>query len=416
MRWRASAALAAVAVTLLSGCGAGTAPEPPGYERPTRELTPQFAGAPTLPPPDLTDDGPGSLVRVEPVVGDASFDSADAAAVKVVFRSTSGAGTPTVVSGVIAVPPGTPPPGGWPVVSFGHEMTGTMNKCAPSRAPDFWGYATQMVTFLSRGFAVALPDFQGLGVEGPEHSVIDAASLGHNMIDAARAVRRVSPDVSSRWAAFGVGEGGLAAWAAAERAGGYGAGMEMVGAVAVSPYADLSPLADAATAGTLTEGEQARLYMMVLESLAAAPGFELDAYRRGLARDRWNEILDCAPANPTEAVRALERVSADDLRPADLAATDELRGRLREAALPSPIPEPNSAPVLVIWGTGDTVVPGTGIDNAVLAACEQGDTIEAMRRIGDTKPVNDQVINSALSWMTGRFDGQQPADSCQGLA
>lgn len=405
-----------VAATLLSGCGQSAAPEPPGYERPTRELTPQFSGAPTLPPPDLTDDGPGSLVRVEPVVGDESFDSADATAVKVVFRSTSGTGTPTVVSGVIAVPPGTPPPGGWPVVSFGHEMTGVMNKCAPSRAPDFWGYATQMVTFLSRGFAVALPDFQGLGLEGPAHSVIDAASLGNNMIDAARAVRRVSPDVSSRWAAFGVGEGGLAAWAAAERAGGYGAGLEMVGAVAVAPYADLSPLADAAAAGTLTQGEQARLYMMVLQSLAATPGFELDAYRRGLARDRWNEILDCAPANPTEAVRALERVSADDLRPRDPAATDDLRRRLAEAALPSPIPTPGSAPVLVIWGTGDTVVPGIGIDNAVLAACEQGDAIEVMRRIGDTKPVNDQVINGALSWLLGRFDGQQLADSCRGLA
>ncbi|SEH91036.1 Pimeloyl-ACP methyl ester carboxylesterase [Mycolicibacterium rutilum] len=415
MRWRTSAALATVVAALLSGCGHSDTSPPTTYDRPSRELTPQFAGAPALPPPDLTDDGPGSLVRVEPVVDNASFDSANAAAVKVVFRSTSGAGTPTQVTGVVAVPPGTPPPGGWPVVSFGHEMTGVMNKCAPSRAPDFWGYAAQMVTFLSRGFAVALPDFQGLGLEGPGHSVIDAATLGNNMIDAARAVRRVSPEVSSRWAAFGVGEGGLAAWAAAERAGGYGNGMEMVGAVAVSPYADLSPLADAAAAGTLTKGEQVRLYMMVLQSLAASPGFQLDAYRGGLARQRWNEILDCAPGNPTEAVRALDRIAPDDLRPRDLAATDDLRRRLSEAALPSPLPTPGSAPVLVIWGTGDTVVPGTGIDNAVVAACKQGDAVEVMRRIGDTKPVNDQVINSALSWLMGRFDGQQLADSCQGV-
>ena len=410
MRWRAGAALAAVVAVVLSGCAQSAPSEPNTYDRPTRTLTPPFQGAPTLPPPDLTDDGPGSLVRVEPIVDNESFQENDAAAVKIAFRSTSGTGEPTVVTGLAAIPPGSPPPGGWPVVAFGHEMTGTMNKCAPSRAPDFWGYASQMGTFLSRGFAVALPDFQGLGTEGPEHSILDATTLANNMTDAAKAVRRLSPEVSSRWAAFGVGEGGLAAWAAAERAGIYSGGMDMVGAVAVAPYADLSPLADAAEAGTLNKGEQVRLYMMALQSLSGTPGFELDEHRRGLARDRWTDILDCAPANPTDATRALERISPGDLRPGNV---DEVRTRLSDFALPARYPIPGAAPVLVIWGTGDTVVPGTGTDNAVLEACERGEVIEAQRRVGDTKPVNDQVINGALSWMIGRFDGQQPDNFCE---
>lgn len=417
MRWRTNVALAAV-VTTLAGCAQSVPAPPATYDRPTRDMAPIFEGAQPLPPPDLTNDGAGSLVRVEPVVDNADFEDANATAVKIVYRSTAGLdGAPTEVSGLVAVPPGTPPEGGWPIVSFGHEMSGVLSKCAPSKAPDFLGYSSQMTTFVSRGYAVALPDYQGLGLGEDGHSIIDAATLGNNMIDAARAVRRVLPTTSNRWAAFGVGEGGLAAWSAAERAGVYGAGLEMVGAVAISPYADLQPLADAAAAGTLAKGEQSRLYMMVLQSLALTqPDFDLDAYRAGLAREHWRDIIDCAPPNPAEVVRVLDRIAPDDLRPRDAAATDDLRRRLSEAALPADNPIPGAAPVLVIWGTDDTVVPAAGIDRAVMTACGQGQRIELDRRIGDTKPVNDQVINGALSWLNGRFDNQQLADVCTGAA
>jgi pimeloyl-ACP methyl ester carboxylesterase len=401
---------------VLSGCGQSVPAHTPDYERPSRELAPNFLGAPELPPPDLTDDGPGSLVRVEPVSGNAAFDTANSVAVKIVYRSTSGtSGAPTEVSGLVAVPPGVPPNGGFPVMSFGHEMSGVQSKCAPTVAQDFLGYAAQMTTFLNRGYVVVLPDFQGLGLDGaPPHSVLDATTLGNNMIDAARAARRVLPSASNRWAAFGVGEGGLAAWAAAERAPTYGSGMEMVGAVAVSPYADLTPLADAAAAGTLGTGEQSRLYMMALQSLAnTAPGFDLDAYRAGLARDHWSEVIDCAPRNPNEALKLLNQITADDLRPRDAAAADDLRRRFGDAALPGP-PAPGAVPVLVIYGTDDPVVPSAGIDRAVVTACREGDRVDVMRRIGDTKPVNDQVVNGALSWLLDRFDGQQLGDVCVG--
>ncbi|MCT7660895.1 lipase family protein [Mycobacterium deserti] len=415
MGWRACVAFAAV-VAALSACSGGVPTYAPDYERPSRELTPTFEGAPVLPPPDLTDDGPGSLVRVEPVSGNASFDNSNSTAVRIVYRSTSGAaGTPTEVSGLVAVPPGQPPAGGWPVVSFGHEMIGVQPKCAPSLVGDFLGYAGQMTTFLNRGYVVVLSDFQGLGIEGQPHSVVDSAALGNNMIDAARAARRVLPSAGTRWAAFGVGEGGLAAWAAAERAPTYGAGLEMVGSVAVSPYADLTPLVDAAAAGTLAPGEQSRLYMLALQSLAnTSPGFDLDAYRTGLATERWATVTDCAPRNPNEALRLLTEIPRDDFRPRDAGATDDLRRRLGDAAVPTGPPAPGSVPVLVIYGTDDAVVPAAGIDRAVVRACAEGDPVEVMRRIGDSKPVNDQVIGSALSWLLARFDGQQLGDVCVG--
>ena len=88
-------------------------PVPPAtYERPPRaQVSPDFDGAVELPPPDMSDTGPGSLIDVTPVTGMEAFDDGNATAVKVSFKSTNGNGDPTVGTGVVVVPPGQPPKG-----------------------------------------------------------------------------------------------------------------------------------------------------------------------------------------------------------------------------------------------------------------------------------------------------------------
>ena len=48
------------------------------------------------------------------------------------YHSTAAAGGSTAVSGTIAIPPGTPPAGGWPVITWTHGTTGLAPVCAPS--------------------------------------------------------------------------------------------------------------------------------------------------------------------------------------------------------------------------------------------------------------------------------------------
>ena len=50
------------------------------------------------------------------------------------YRSTSAKGEPVAVSGVVSVPEGEPPVGGWPVISWGRGTTGMADDCAPSRS------------------------------------------------------------------------------------------------------------------------------------------------------------------------------------------------------------------------------------------------------------------------------------------
>ena len=132
---RVASVLFAVAA-LVVGCAPNTPPPPPGDAPVPKKIAPPFEGAAVLAPPDMTDDGPGSLVSVQPLTGSEDLGQADATYMRVVYRSTSGIdGSPTEVSGAVAIPPGKPPEGGWPILAFGQGTKGILNKCASSRFP-----------------------------------------------------------------------------------------------------------------------------------------------------------------------------------------------------------------------------------------------------------------------------------------
>lgn len=412
-RW-GTALLVAALLTPVAAC----APEPssePGASRPTRTLEPVFDGAAVLPPADMSGEGPGTLVDAQPLQFMESFDQNSAAAVKMTYRSTSGLDNrPTEVSGVVVVPPGPPPRGGWPVLAVGHILTGTIPQCAPSLASELGGYASILSVFVSKGYVVAMSDYEGLGLEGQQHLPLQAATLGNNLIDSVRAARRVVPTASDRWAAYGIGEGGLASWAAADRASTYGAGLNMVGAVALSPYANMSGMVDAAVAGTLPR-EQYYLYMSVLQSLANSPAqLDPDEYSTPFARENVDVSAKCAPLDTGSLVDAVAALSPDDIRPRSAAAASRLRDEINSAAVPLDSGGP-AAPVLVVYATEDPTVTSQSIADAARAACDRGNPVEVNRRVGDTTTSNDLVTQLSLSWLEQRFDGQALVDPCVGV-
>ena len=236
---------------------------------------------------DRSGSGPGSLVSATTTPGLLREAGAyRVSAARVVYRSTSGDGQPTVVSGAHFVPGGDPPAGGWPVIAYGHGTTGLDEPCAPSLSDTLLGQAAAVIAIVEKGYAVAMADFQGLGMPGI-HPYTDARTAGLNMIDAVRALRATFGSVSTRWGAYGASQGGGAAWAADEQARTYAPELDFVGAVAIAPAADVTGLVSKSQDGTLTEAQVPALPVIV-ESLARLhPDLNRDDYRRGSAARDW---------------------------------------------------------------------------------------------------------------------------------
>jgi hypothetical protein len=357
---------------------------------------------------DLNGSGPGSLVSATTMPGlTRTIEGQGLRAARVVYRSTSGdTGESTVVSGSVFTPKGNAPAGGWPVVSFGHATLGIEKQCAPSLSPDLLGFLKYVRVLTDLGYAVALADFQGLGVKGV-HPYSDSRTAGLNMIDAVRALRRTFPDISDRWAAFGDSQGASAAWAADEQAKSYAPELNIVGALAASPGADISGLVGKAQNGTLT-GEQRAVLQSVIESLARLhPDLNRDDYRRGAAAQYWNVLLDCTSAGAYRRGQALQQLGPRDFTPRTPEAADRLRELLRDWALPQ---KPLSAPLYVWYGGKDPFVDAAWTRAAIERACAMGGVITIVfdPEAGHEPPGALDMI----AWMADRFAGKPAPNDC----
>lgn len=363
------------------------------------------AGTPIL-SADLDRTGPGSLVSAEsmPNLIDAISDTG-AQAARISYRSTNGdTGATAIVSGTVFVPGRQPPAGGWPVVAYGHGATGISEDCGPSSYSDLLGQWPPVVELVDLGYAVAFPDYQGLGAEGV-HPFTDARTAGLNLIDSVRALRATFPDISNRWAAIGGSLGGGAAWAANEQAADYSPELELVGSIAVSPSADVTGVVARATDGTLTI-EQAGVFQWLLVSLNRLhPDLDLDDFRSGTATELWQPLSQCAAS----AARgdALDQLNPVDLSPRSPAAATQLHDMLQHWALPQ---RPLSAPMSVVYGDADAYLDHTWTTSALQRACALGGDI--VWRVEEGKGHLDVDALDQVEWLTERFAGRPVTHGC----
>jgi pimeloyl-ACP methyl ester carboxylesterase len=374
------------------------------------DIFPSSGGAPVhVATADLTDAGPGSLVSATTMPGvTRTFAGRDLQAARVLYRSTSGdTAQPTVVSGSLFVPKGKAPEGGWPVVAFGHGTLGIDNECAPSLSPDLSSYIGVVRVLVKLGYAVAFPDYQGLGAKGV-HPYADSKTAGVNMIDAVRALHRTFPDISNKWAAMGGSQGGGAAWAADEQAESYAPELTLVGAAATSPPTDLSDLVDKAQDGKLTS-EQGAVMQAIIESLARLhPDLDRDLYRHGTAKEFWNAMSACSDATAYQRGEAIKRLGPHDFAPDNADAAIHLRDLLKQWALPQ---KPLSTPLYVWYGGQDPFIDAEWTKAGIERACEMGGTItiDFDPNGGHNPPTGDTVI----AWIADRFAGKPAADDCK---
>jgi alpha-beta hydrolase superfamily lysophospholipase len=395
----ALACLAVATGVAVTGCGDDVAQQPPSAETGMR-LEGNYSEAGQV---------PGALAEATtlPTI-DRRLRAASSLAARIQYTSTSGVtGGLTEVTGSVFVPLGVPPEGGWPIVAYAHATTGIKPECAPSLSSTLLRTSNTVAALVKAKFVVVVPDYQGLGLDTMYHPYLDSTTAGYNVIDAVKATRRLVPDASDRWVAIGLSQGGQATWAANELAAEYGGGLALLGTASLSPAADVTGFADAAAAGQLTK-EQAPALPLILESLRQEhPDLNLDDYRRGIVKDKWDVLMACQGPQAGERNRVTDEITPDDLRPSTPQNVDALRGYLQKMSLPH---KPASAPMLVIYGGKDNLVPSAWTDRALSAACAMGDVIDI--RLQPDKGHSDIDVYSAFGWLNARFKGEPAPNTC----
>lgn len=399
MRLRLLLASSFAVAIVATGCGQSAPAEAPEAG----------AAAGVALPGQLGGDVAGSLLSASSMPTlDRRLSTAASVAARITYLSTSGIdGSTREVSGTVFAPVGTAPEGGWPVIAYGHPTTGTRPECAPSLDPMLLGMSTTVTGLVKAGYVVAVSDYQGLGVDGSHHPYLDATTEGYNLIDSVRAARKLVPAASGRWAAFGGSQGGQAAWAANELAAQYAPELELVGSASYSAPLAIDGFVDAAVDGTLTT-EQRMVLLQVLGALSdESADFRLDDYRHGLAKDQWDVLMACKGPQVRERDELANQVSNDDVRPTDQAAVDLLRARLQAMSLPK---VPATAPLLIVYGGQDQLVPPVWTDRALDAACRRGDIIAI--ELQPDRGHADVDGGTAFPWINQRFAGDPARNDC----
>ncbi|MFC4856883.1 lipase family protein [Actinophytocola glycyrrhizae] len=163
---------------------------------------------------------PGDVPERHPVP-DGQWPAHAADATRIVFHGKGYDGSGRTAGGSLFLPVGSPPAGGWPVVSYATGLGPGL--AAPERVhADRW---------LTAGYAVTVADHHDLG----PHPYLNGEALADDMIDIVRAARKSDPRVGRTWLAVGFGRGAHAALFTGLVASHYAPELHFRGTVAIAP-------------------------------------------------------------------------------------------------------------------------------------------------------------------------------------
>ena len=313
---------------------------------------------------------PGALLTSAELSGAAVLPSA-ARNELVTYLSDGAEGDPVVVSGTVAVPPGSPPEGGWPVVSWAHGTTGVADACAPSAATaggPIADYVTlvgdTLDAWVRAGFVVVATDYEGLGTPGG-HPYMHGDSAAASVVDIVRAARQLHDSVGTDWVVLGHSQGGQAAIFTAAHGSARAPELQLRGAVAMAPGNDTDLIPELTRAGDPRMAPGLPFLPLVLLGAEAA---DPRIVPEDLLSDAALPLLETARSGCLAALREVPPIPVTEVfQPdADLGPLLEL---LRAQQLSTVVPQ---VPTLVVQGTADQLVASAGTEVAVAGLCESG--------------------------------------------
>lgn len=368
------------------------------------------------PPSPLAPAAAGTVIRTRPLANAAALPGAGRNLL-VLYHSRDLEGRDAAVSGTVAIPAGTPPEGGWPLISWAHGTTGLAAPCAPSRdTPDGPEHAALsqkqrlLDGYVKRGYVVVATDYQGLGGPGL-HPFLQGVIAGRNALDIIRAARRIDAAIGPRYAVMGHSQGGQADLFAAAIAPDYAPELTLLGNVAFAPA---SHIGDTLTAMTTATNPSLRLGY----AIDALQSFASNHAGIDLARILTGPALANLPATRDECITAMLSAGywATAIPKQQFQPDADLTAALKIAAMNDPAALRIAAPTFIAQGTADDTVLPTWTDAVARALCRSGTPLlYTIRRGADHEQIVDQAAEEAQDWIAARFAGTAAASNCGAL-
>lgn len=293
--------------------------------------------------------------------------NADGSLVRIRYSSVGSAGTPIAETGLVAIPPGTPPAGGWPILSVGHPTVGSADICAPSVNTS--GFAGAAQIFTQFGYLVVMSDYEGLGTTGP-HTFLDGHSEGRAVLDAARAARQLDVPTTDHLTLWGISQGGQAVLFAAELAPTWAPDLHLVATVAEAPASGGIELFRHVAAT-----DERGFAVLAVAGLGAADGLDPATVLTPAAQP----LLAVVEQQCSEAVKQAAAAINGDLVDLAALATDPWAAAIAAQQLGT---VEITTPLLIVHGTADPLIPIASSEALVADYRSLGTPVEFLSQSG----------------------------------
>jgi len=353
-------------------------------------------------PTDLPPGDAGSLIRSEAAQEYAL--PAGVTATRILYRTRTSAGEDAVSSGVVLVPYGTPPAGGWPLIAWSHGTSGVARSCAPSQMKSLFYNWEGLYEYVMLGFAVVATDYAGLGTDS-RHAYIDMLSNGADVIYSVPAARAAVANLSSKWVVVGHSQGGLSSLGAAQleaakKDPGY------LGTVALAGASDLEDLIDAALAAKAPV-LNGLLAFGVYGFQAVNPQLAAESVLTAAAAEQYRRFVTdgCSAASGAFAALPVENMYRSDWK------QDPSMQMILERNRPGA--KPARGPLLLVTGGADPLFTVRASKTVSERLCRSGARVQRSVYPGlGHDPLVYGSLAEQIDWIKGRFSGALAPSNC----
>lgn len=399
-----------------------------------------------LPEPD-PNAAPGTLIKAERIKSSVQ----GVKAWRIAYISTDVRERRFVVTGVAAVPDAPAPAGGRRMLAWAHGTTGTAQSCGPSQVLDPVQPLNQyflptgnswtdlglpaMKPLLDQGYALVATDYQGLG-GGGRHQYVVSATQGRDVINSLRALYQIEgANASKRAAVYGWSQGGgstlgaasLPAYLAASNAA--VKDIEIVGFVAMAP-ADIAAVlpppgftSDEAKKGvdqliTLMSNNIFNFTHLMMNLWGTQAAFDDRISLKDLLTDEGAKAVDQILSRKCVHVASdtFNYSYANNYKTLVRSQVTNADAWVNSMLAAGVQPVKPLAPVVIYWGTADTVVPPVMHLKYMESVCKLGAQVSRVQLPGKVTHFGTPAQSEAqyLQWLSDRFAAKPltPSNGC----